>query len=454
MTERFVFCPRALTPEGWRDNLLLHLDGIGMIRRISSASAADGHPQLSGPVIPGMPNVHSHAFQRLMAGRTGRPSEGQGHFWSWRDAMYRLANRISPSQLQSTAAWLYTEMLCNGYTSCAEFHYLHHQANGSAWDDPAEMSLRVLAAAGQAGLPLTLLPVLYCHSGLDGHGVNPEQRRFAHQPESYLRLLEALRPHTVAHPHHQLGMAPHSLRAVSEKDLREVLAAASCDGPIHIHIAEQQGEVDDCQEALGARPVDWLLDHFEVNERWCLVHATHLSDSERHKAAQSGAIAGLCPTTEADLGDGFFDTQAWLAAGGSLGIGTDSNLRIAVSEELRLLEFSERLRQQRRNVLSAGALTAGERLYREAAASGGRALGQPVGQIATGFRADLVELDAGHPLMSACEPDALLDTYVFAGGASMIRSVMVAGQVVVESGHHHGKDELARGFSAVLAELS
>jgi len=448
----------VLTPAGWVSPARIRMDDLGFVTEVSRLDGPRAKQPLSGPVVPGMPNLHSHAFQRQLAGLTQISSEPvngvKDSFWTWRKAMYRLANRVTPEQLRSIATWLYAEMLEAGFTSCAEFHYLHHQPGGQAYDEPAEMSRILLEAADRAGISLTLLPVLYCRSGFGTSQVTEHQRRFFNSPERFLRLIDACLQLVSNHPLHLLGIAPHSLRAVSAEQLREVLVVPGHEQlPIHIHIAEQTVEVEECRTVLGARPAEWLLDNFPVDRHWCLIHATHLHSRELDRAAASGATAGLCPTTEADLGDGLFAAESWLAAGGAFGIGSDSNLRVSVAEELRLLEFGCRLRNSARNVLAGRGLSCGRNLYQRAAAGGAAATGQPVGRIEPGLRADLVELDTNHPLLEGRKQDSILDTWLFAGGSSMVRSVWVAGRRVVNEGRHLEKCKFEAPFRQAMKEL-
>ena len=317
------------------------------------------------------------------------------------------------------------------------------------------MSISLLAAADATGMSLTLLPVLYCRSGFGAQTVSDHQRRFFNTPEAFVDLLLDCGREMADHPLHRLGWAPHSLRAVSSDQLAAVLNAEPARGlPLHIHVAEQAVEVDECLSHYGARPVQFLLDSYPVDGRWCLVHATHMLERELRDAARSGAIAGLCPTTEADLGDGFFDAGQWLASGGKFGIGSDSNLRVSVSEELRLLEFGCRLRTQRRNVLADEGRSTGRNLFQRAAEGGATALGQPVGRIEAGCRADLVELDSRHVLLEGRQKDALLDSWIFAGGQTMVRSVWVGGELRVAEGRHLAREELASPFRRAMKELA
>jgi len=450
-----IFCKTLLQAKRWRSNVIVNMDPDGIITGIEQGLEQDATERIYGTVIPGMPNVHSHAFQRALAGCTGPQGKSQDSFWSWREAMYRCAGRITPDQYAAVAAGVFTGMLKAGYTTCAEFHYIHHQRDGSAYANLAEMSERLIGAASDSGIALTLLPVLYCSAGFGLAGVDEQQQRFTNSSSQYLRLLEGCQKVMSGKPLLELGIAPHSLRAVPGSILREVLQARpewQC--PVHIHIAEQPAEVESCLENLGARPIEWLLDKFPVNQRWCLVHATHMSNQELDLAASSGAVAGLCPTTEADLGDGVFRTAGWLKAGGQMGIGSDCNIRISIAEELRLLEYNERLRGGQRNVLTGPDATCGSFLYQQAAKGGGIAVGQPVGQLATGYRADLLELDDAHALLAGRDPDVVLDSWIFAGDQAMIKSVWVAGQCVVRQGVHAQEDSIGTAFAEAISELN
>ena len=454
MMNQSIFCKTLLQGKQWRNDVVISLDPDGLITAIEQGSETDASECIDGIVVAGMPNVHSHAFQRAIAGCTGPRGRNRDSFWSWREAMYRCAGRISPDQLAAVAAGVFVDMLKAGYTTCAEFHYVHHQPGGSAYANLAEMSERIIEAAEMSGIAMTLLPVLYCSAGFGEAGVGEQQRRFANSTGQYLRLLEDCRKAMSGKALFELGIAPHSLRAVPGGSLQEVIQAwpeRQC--PVHIHIAEQQAEIEGCLAHLGARPVEWLLEEFPVDKRWCLVHATHMSDHEMEQAAASGATAGLCPTTEADLGDGVFRTADWLRAGGRLAVGSDSNVRISVAEELRLLEYNERLGRGQRNVLTGPDVTCGRFLYQHAAEGGGIAVGQPVGQLETGYRADLLELDGGHELLSGREPDVVLDSWIFAGDQSMIKSVWVAGQCVIRQGVHAREEPIKIAFANAISEI-
>lgn len=443
---------RVLLPGGWREDARLQLDATGYITAIDDGPEQPGDVRITGPVLPGMPNLHSHGFQRAIAGLTGQSTGGEDSFWTWREAMYRLAARITPQSLEALMAGVFVDMLRAGYTSCGEFHYLHHGPDGRPYDDPAELSARVFAGARAAGIGLTHLPVLYCRSGFGADAVAPHQRRFANDPDAYARLLERCRELASGCALHAVGVAPHSLRAVNANELDAAVMLAG-DDPVHIHIAEQPREVEECHAHHDTTPLAWLLAQAPVGRNWCLVHATHVTPTERAAAAKTGAVAGLCPTTEADLGDGTFDAVGWVAEGGAFGIGSDSNLRICPAEELRALEFSQRLASGQRNVLAGEAQSCGRFLYERAVRGGARALGQPVGRIEVGRRADLVELDRDHPLLAGLHGDALLDAWLFAGGRDMLASVWVAGERLIERGHHREQASVDAAFQAALRQL-
>ena len=437
-----LFAQDALLPTGWARDVLLQWDDAGTLRAVQSG--AQPGPEVTravGPVLPGLPNLHSHAFQRAFGGLTEYRGQAQDSFWSWRTLMYRFAAAIAPQQLEAIATGLYVEMLEAGYTSVCEFHYLHHDAGGKPYADDATLSHCLLRAAARAGIGLTLLPVLYQTAGFGGTPPRDEQRRFIRSTHSMLRLLETLRPACEAQGA-RLGLAPHSLRAVPPASLREALAgleAIDATAPIHIHIAEQTGEVDACLAWSGQRPVDWLLDHAPVDARWCLVHATHMTAGESRRAAATGAVAGLCPTTEANLGDGIFDVPAWRAAGGRWGIGSDSHACVNAAEELMMLEYSQRLQVRQRNVIAGDSQRfVATAMTLEAVAGGAQASGRPVAGLAAGQRADLVVLDAAHPLLEGLpSPDALLAAHVFASHRqSAINCVWSGGRRLVHDGRH------------------
>ena len=448
------FAERALLPTGWASNVRLEVAEDGRLTHVEADASAEGAERLGGPLLPGMPNLHSHAFQRAMAGLAEVAGNPNDSFWTWRDLMYRLVGRITPEQVQVIARQLYIEMLKAGYTSVAEFHYVHHDHNGQAYADPAELSLRISAAAADTGIGLTLLPVLYSHAGLGGQAPSEGQRRFINSSDQYLRLQERLAPHLAAQPAQRLGLCFHSLRAVTPGQIAEVLAAGDQACPVHIHIAEQQKEVDDCLAWSGRRPLQWLYENVDVDARWCLVHATHAEADEVSAMARSRAVAGLCLTTEANLGDGIFPAVDFMAQGGRMGIGSDSHVSLSVVEELRWLEYGQRLRDQRRNRLYRGDQPmVGRTLYDAALVGGAQAMGQAVGELAVGKRADWLVLDGQDPYLATASGDAILNRWLFAGGDRQVRDVMVNGQWVVRQGRHEQEAESAQAFVEVLRQL-
>ncbi|WP_206952789.1 formimidoylglutamate deiminase [Trinickia acidisoli] len=454
-----LFAAHAYLPQGWRRDVLLEWNDAGVLTAVvPDAPASAGIARASGPVMPGMPNLHSHAFQRAMAGLTEYRAQASDNFWSWRDLMYRFAARITPERLEAIARWLYVEMLKAGYTSVCEFHYVHHAPNGSRYANEAELGQRVVDAASQAGIGMTMLPVLYQYSGFDMRAPRPDQRRFINTPESLLDLLSTLRRARPEHGALTYGVAPHSLRAVSAASLRTLLEGLDADlpgAPIHVHIAEQTGEVEECLAATGARPVAWLLDHFDVGARWCLVHATHVDEAETAALAASGAVAGLCLTTEANLGDGVFPAQRYLEANGRIGVGSDSHVAVDWRAELRLLEYGQRLVRRQRNVLACPTRPqVAERLFDAALAGGAQASGRAVGALAPGCRADWLVLDAEHPSLYGREPDDWLAGVVFCEhGGSPIAEVHTGGRRVVHGGRHEDEARAYEAYCEALAHL-
>jgi formimidoylglutamate deiminase len=436
--------------DGWHADAALAVGTDGRLRELADH---DGE-SIGQWVLPGMPNLHSHAFQRAMAGLAERKGRVDDSFWSWRETMYAFAARIGPDELQAIAAQLYVEMLKAGYTRVCEFHYLHHQPDGTPYAQPEAMSLALIEAAREAGIGLTLLPVLYISGGFDGRVLSARQRRFGHAVDAYLRLLESLRGQQGDDL--RVGIALHSLRAVPEAALREVLSSELAQSePIHIHIAEQVGEVQDCLATRGARPVEWLFDHAGVDARWCLVHATHLTEAETVQLARSGAVAGLCPTTEANLGDGLFPLAAYRDAGGTLGIGSDSHISISPVEELRWLEYGQRLSTRHRNIAARHeGESVGETLWRAALRGGTQASGLPVGALQPGARADLIVLDDSSPLLAARDERAVLDSFLFAGNTPLVRDVMVGGRWQVRGFQHRDEARIAARYRATVAALA
>ena len=436
----------ALTPDGWRRDIVVRIDH-GIILGIEEPGDRTAQ-RVSGVALPGLPNLHSHAFQRAMAGLTEQRGSESDSFWTWREAMYRFVERLGPDDLEAIAAFAYMEMLEAGFTWVAEFHYLHHQPDGRPYDNVAEMSERIVAAADTAGIGLTLLPVLYRQSGFLGKPATSAQRRFLNDRDSYARLIETRVPNG------NIGIAPHSLRAVTLDDLQ--WAALTWHGrPAHIHVAEQTREVEDCLAAHGRRPIDLLLDTVEVDDRrWCLIHATHADAGELARMAKSNATVGLCPITEANLGDGLFDVPSFLAHEGHFGIGSDSLVRISAADELRTLEYGQRLAHRQRNVLGEATRSTGRRLFETALIGGTRATDpEIVGSISPGKRADFVVLDHDHPALAGAQDDSLLDAWLFAADNAAIKTVYCRGVPVVQNGRHVARDVLSARYRKVLAGL-
>ncbi len=438
------------TRAGWRGDTGLAVADGRITAQVAAAPDREG-----GWVLPGIPNLHSHAFQRAMAGLAERQTHPQDSFWTWRETMYRIAARFDPDRLQAVAAQLYVEMLEAGYTTVCEFHYLHHAPDGKAYADPAAMSQALIAAARETGIRLTLLPVLYMAGGFDRRPLAERQRRFGHDLDGFLRLFATLRAQEDATL--RVGVAFHSLRAVPPEAMSAALAALPAGIPLHIHIAEQVGEVQDCLAVRNARPVEWLLDHAPVDRHWTLVHATHLTAEETARTARSGATVAICPTTEANLGDGLFPLRDYLEAGGAWGIGSDSHISVSPVEELRWLEYGQRLHTRHRNIAVGGeGDSVGETLLHGALGSGANATGQPVGVFAPAMAADAIVLDDKAPVFAGARPADVVDRWLFSGNRNLVREVRVAGGTVVSAGRHRDAEAIAaryrRAVEQVLAE--
>lgn len=442
----------GLLPEGWFDGVRLVV-ADGEITSVQTGVEPEPSDERHGPVTPGLPNLHSHAFQRAMAGRSERRGPEADDFWGWRSHMYRLAESIRPEDLEAVAALAYAEMLEAGYVRVGEFHYVHHDLDGAPYSDPGEMAARLAAAAMATGIGLTLLPVFYAQSGFGGGAPTAAQRRFVSDLDGFARLLDGSRRALAPLKDARLGVAPHSLRAVSPEALSELTTMVP-DGPIHIHVAEQVREVEDCLAWSGQRPVAWLLDHQAIDARWCLVHATHVDDAELAGLAASGAVAGLCPITEANLGDGIFPAAAFLARRGRFGIGSDSNVLIDAAEELRLLEYGQRLQRRERNILSsATGQGTGHELHALARAGGAQALGASPDALRPGSAATFVSLNDRHPSLGACPAAEVLDRWIFAARAPAVDCVWVRGRRLVSGGRHKDRDAIHRNYRHALTRL-
>lgn len=451
MTQALHFA-EALLPTGWARDVRVELAG-GRFTGIEAGTPPQPGDQRHAVALPGLPNLHSHAFQRGMAGMAERRGSSADSFWTWREAMYHFLDRMEPDDVLAVAAMAYAEMLESGFTRVGEFHYLHHDPKGAAYAGPgAAMAEAVAEAARETGLAMTLLPVFYAHADFGGAPPKPGQRRFICDLDSFARLHEACGAAIADLPGAVLGLAPHSLRAVTAGELAALLTAHPT-GPVHIHAAEQTGEVEASIRFSGQRPVEWLLDHAPLDERWCLIHATHTTEAEASGMATRGVVAGLCPVTEANLGDGLFPAVHYRAEGGRFGLGTDSNVLIDAAEELRWLEYVQRLTHRRRNLLAGASETStGGTLYRGALAGGSQALGVTAG-LAEGLAADFVTLDAAHPALVGAAGDGWIDRWTFAARGGAVDGVWRAGKQVVSGGRHVARDAIAARYRQVLAGL-
>jgi formimidoylglutamate deiminase len=435
----------ALLPEGWVKDVRIRVDD-GRITEVASGSPGQGH----GVILPAPVNLHSHTFQRAMAGLTEGRTAGQDSFWTWRALMYRFLDRLSPVDVQAIAAQAMVEMAEAGFGAVCEFHYLHHPVGGGTYADPAELSGRIAAAALETGIGLTHLPVIYEQGGVDGRALAGGQLRFGSSPDVYAQVLEGTRKALAGMEDSILGVAPHSLRAVSRATLDQV--AGMTRGPVHIHIAEQVAEVAEVEAAWGARPVEWACANLPLDARWCMIHATQMTPVEVVRLAGTGAVAGLCPITEANLGDGIFYAPGWHAAKGSFGVGTDSNVRISLAEELRLLEYSQRLGLRARAVMADHRST-GRLLWEEVARGGAMAAGRASGRIAVGQFADLLALDTSDLRLEGTAGDQLLDAFIFAGRDGLVTDLWSAGRHIVQNGRHVARDSVAAEFRATMRRL-
>jgi formimidoylglutamate deiminase len=447
----------ALLPSGWARDVRITADGARIAGVASGVEPAPGDER-HAIALPGLPNVHSHAFQRALAGLTERRGPREDSFWSWRELMYQFVARLGPEELEAISALAFAEMLESGFTQVGEFHYLHHDRDGTPFADAAELCARIAAAAAETGIGLTLLPVFYAHGGFGGTPPAPRQRRFITDPDGFARIVEGGRRAIESLTGASVGIAPHSLRAVTPQELDAVLALAA-DGVIHIHIAEQVREVEDCLAWSGRRPVEWLLEHARVDARWCLVHATHADAAELAGIAARGAVVGLCPLTEANLGDGIFAAAGFLAGHGRIGVGSDSNIQIDAAGELRMLEYSQRLALGPRMVGAGGAAASTGRVLFDAALAGGwqalhaaAAPAAPVG-LAPDAAFDLVTLAARHPALSGRSGDEILDSWIFAGGRELIDCVWRAGVKQVSGGRHRAREAIVTRYARALRGL-
>jgi formimidoylglutamate deiminase len=447
-----IWSEQALTPEGWRSGVLVTVGDDGRIASVAAQSEPQG--ERVGILLAAPANLHSHAFQRAMAGMTERRGpDARDSFWTWRQLMFRFLEQLTPDDIEAIAAFVQMEMLEAGYAAVGEFHYLHHQPDGTPYASLAELSERIAAAATETGIGLTLLPVLYEHGGCDGRALGPGQIRFGNDPDRFARLFEgAKQALTVLPSDARIGVAPHSLRAVSKEGLHFAVELAA-GAPIHIHVAEQVAEVEEVAAAWGQRPVEWLLANHDVGGNWCLIHATQMQPHETEALARSGAVAGLCPITESSLGDGIFDAERYLAHGGRFGIGSDSNIRIALSEELRTLEYSQRLRERARAVLATPDASTGRALFERAVRGGAQAAARDAGTIEAGKLADLVALDTNAIDLLGKAGDDILDSWIFASDDRVVTDVWSAGRHLVSDGQHKAREAIGGRYRKTLLSL-
>ncbi|MCB1497017.1 MAG: formimidoylglutamate deiminase [Bauldia sp.] len=442
---------RALLPDGWSSDVRVAIDADGRIAGVERGAKAEADDERAAIGIPGVPNVHSHTFQRGMAGLAETRGPITDTFWTWRETMYRFAGAITPEDAEAIAAMAFVEMLERGFTTVGEFHYLHHDRDGHEYSDIAEMAVRMASAAASTGIGMVLLPVFYAHSDFGGAPPEDHQKRFICDLDAFARLVEGARRATSPLPGGRTGIAPHSLRAVTPDELDALLPLAG-DGPVHIHVAEQTREVEDCVAWCGTRPVAWLIDNQPLDQRWCAIHATHMTTPETSGLARSGATAGLCPVTEASLGDGFFPAVAWREAGGHLGIGTDSNVLIGLADELRQLECNQRLVTRSRNVLAETGRSTGRSLFDAALAGGSAALGLGEAGLAEGSITGVVSLEVEPSLLDSLEADMLLDIWIFAGRAR-VDTVWRNGVRQVERGRHRHRATVERAFQTTMMRI-
>lgn len=454
-----IFAEKLWLADGWKENVAISVNAAGDVTALSERSSYEPAlmARLPGPAIPGMPNLHSHAHQRAMAGLSEHRSSSEGShdsFWTWRDVMHRFAEIVTPEILEIVATQLYVEMVKAGYTSVCEFHYMHHGPEGAPYSDPSEMSMALIRAATRAGIGITLLPVLYETGGYADKKPNAGQARFISSPDQLLEIITSVEKVHASDPQVRVGFAPHSPRHVTVASVQTIIDNIAADAPIHIHVAEQKRDVDESLEYTGSRQVDWTLDHFDVNGQWCLVHATHLSDNEVKRLAMSGAIAGLCPTTEANLGDGLFQLTNYLSHGGKFGVGSDSHISVNMIEELRWLEYGQRLISNHRNVAASGkGGSTGVRLYNDAVLGGAQVSGRRLGFLEVGKRADFVVLNTNHPALIGRDEDKLIDAMIFAASSSPISEVWIGGKRQVAEGRHVREQDTLDMFSGIMRGL-
>ena len=449
-----IHAETALLPDGWMENVLIDLGDDGRIAKVTqhvTGTSAEIHVSC---LLPAPVNAHSHAFQRAMAGLTEhRGNNSTDSFWTWRELMYRFLDQLTPDHVEAIAALVQMEMLESGYATNVEFHYLHHAPDGKAYDNQSEMAERIMAATATTGIGLTMLPVHYQYGGCDMRPLTGGQCRFHNDLDGFAALCDGVRNGLDNLPADTVfGVAPHSLRAVSASSL-DLTRQLANGGPFHMHLAEQRAEVEEVRHYLGARPVEWVLDNFEADTDCCFIHCTQMKPHETSGLAASGAVAGLCPITEASLGDGVFDGVSWFDADGMIAIGSDSNIRISLSEELRNLEYTQRLRDGSRSAMATSTASTGRHILDAMIAGGAQAAGRHTGQIASGYWADLVALDIQSVTLAGRTEDQLIDSFIFAGDDHLIRDVWSAGRHLVSGGRHIEHNKISSNYRTALASL-
>ena len=454
-----LFAPSALLPEGWADNVIIEIDKDGWIVGVDAFKPAPGGDAetMSGPVIPGVPNAHSRTFQRVMAGLTERGGGRKESFWNWRETMYRFLSQLTPEDIGAIATQVYIEMLKGGYTSVAEFNYIHHQPDGKAYTETSIVSQSLVRAALDAGISITMLPALYAYGGFGERPPEDGQKRFINSEASFLRILQELSGQYQHHPQVTVGFAHHSLRAVSAEMMRAVNKSCHAllpGAPVHIHVAEQASEVEACLEWSGKRPLAWLLENVSTDKNWCIIHATHIDASEVKQLAQSGAVVALCPTTEANLGGGIFPLTDYFQQGGIFSIGSGSNVTISMQQELRWLEYGQRLQRQERKIIQSLEIpSVGGMLLEQATKGGAQATGRKTGRIEAGYRADLVVLDTDLASMTQKVRDHVLDAAIFAANHNPVKDVMSGGKWVVRDHQHRREEQVLGKYRDVIRKL-
>jgi formimidoylglutamate deiminase len=446
-----LFFEQALLPQGWARHVRMVLDQ-GRLSSVEAGASTQPGDERHRVGLPGLPNLHSHAFQRGMAGLTEVRGATADSFWTWRDLMYRFVGRMTADDIEAVAAQAFVEMLEAGFTRVGEFHYIHHDVSGAPYRNIGELAERIAASSQASGIGLTLLPVFYAHAGFGGRAPDQGQQRFINGIDGFSRLMDASHRAVAGLEGAVVGMAPHSLRAVTPEELKAILKLdGNC--PVHMHIAEQTREVDECLEWSGQRPLQWLLDHVAVDHRWCLIHATHTTADEIGRLAESGAVAGLCPITEANLGDGTFNAVEFRDRGGAFGVGSDSNVLIGIAEELRQLEYSQRLAHRARNVVASTNASTGRTLFEGALKGGSQALGVARSGLVEGGFADIVSLDAENVALAGRSGDAILDSWIFGAGRALVDCVWARGKKIVRNGRHHARETVALRFRQTLQGL-